>query len=363
MPTAPGGRSVLELLQRNFGFAWAAGIVMAAAMIVFAAILELPVWDPDSIVPGYIRMPAIVAIAILADVVPRVLWHSRHALRGILGTWRAVWRERWPSSQLLFAIGGVSAWYLCYATFRNLKSMAPFVNDRNWDPEMARLDRVLFFDHDPAQVTHDLFGTGIAAHFFSLAYMVWIVLVPASIAIALVWTRHTSAGSWYVTAVAFDWMLGALFYILFPSVGPIYSEPEKFAALPDTMVSRLAADMWDTRVAVLDDRFGAGTLQTIAAFPSLHVGIMVTICLVVQYVGLSRWIRLTAWAFLVVTILATIYLGWHFFIDTIAGAAVGSVTVWAAALATGNHDGLKPRLRRDAPLAQPLPQARQDQAH
>jgi len=351
-PSGAGGRSVLELLQRNFGFAWAVGIVMAVAMAVFAAILELPIWDPDSIVPGYIRMPAIVLAAILVDVAPRVLWRSRRSLRRMPSTWLAVWRERWPTSHLLFAIGGVSAWYLCYATFRNLKSMAPFINERNWDSEMARLDRVLFFDHDPAQVTHDLFGTGIAAHVFSTAYMAWIVLIPASIAIALVWTRHTSAGSWYVTAVAFDWMLGALFYILLPSVGPIYSEPEKFQALPDTLVSRLAADMWDTRLAVLDDRFAAGTLQTIAAFPSLHVGIMVTICLIVEYVGLSRWIRLASWAFLLVTILATVYLGWHFFIDTIAGAAVGSVTVWAAALATGNHEGLRPKLRKATATAE-----------
>lgn len=345
---------MLELLQRNFGFAWAAGIVMAAAMIVFAAILELPIWDPESFVPGYIRMPGIVGLAILADVVPRVVWRSRGAWRGILGTWRAVWRERWPLSQLLFAVSGVSAWYLCYATFRNLKSMVPFINDRSYDAEMARLDDVLLLGHHPATVTHDLFGTGWAAHVFSTAYTGWMLLIPASIAIALVWTRHTSAGSWYVTAVAFDWMLGAFLYLALPSVGPIYTEPERYAGLADTITSRLAADIWETRLAVLDDRFAAGTLQTIAAFPSLHVGIMVTICLVVEYVGLARWIRVAAWLFLGLTLVATVYFGWHYFIDTIAGAAVGSFAVWAAALATGNNDGLKPRLRRDDAVSTPV---------
>ncbi len=338
---------MLELLQRNFGFAWAAGIVMAVAMVVFAAILELPVWDPDSIVPGYIRMPAIVALAILADVVPRVLWRSRRGVRAVHRTWLAVWRERWPTSHLLFAIGGVSAWYLCYATFRNLKSMAPFVNDRNWDAEMARLDRVLFFDHDPAQVTarplrhrrrrarvqHRLHGVdraGPGEHRDRPG------LDPPHERRLLV--RHRGR-----------LRLDARRAVLHPvAVGrsDLQRAARSSSDLPDTLVTRLAADMWDTRLAVLDDRFAAGTLQTIAAFPSLHVGIMVTICLIVEYVGLARWIRLAAWAFLVVTILATVYLGWHFFIDTIAGAAVGSVTVWAAALATGNHDGLRPRLRR-----------------
>ncbi|MDO9497906.1 MAG: phosphatase PAP2 family protein, partial [Nocardioides sp.] len=191
--------------------------------------------------------------------------------------------------------------------------------------------------------------TGFAAQVFSAVYIIWIVLVPVSIAIALVWTRHTAAGSWYVTAVAFDWALGAAIYLLFPSVGPIYSDPETFAGLPETYVSQLQESMWDDRLAVVGDVVGSGTLQTIAAFASLHVGIMVTICLIVEYVGLARWIRITSWVFLVLTVFATVYLGWHFFIDAIAGAVLGAGTVWLAAMATGNRVGLRPRLRRDEP--------------
>nr|WP_227467916.1 phosphatase PAP2 family protein [Nocardioides lijunqiniae] len=212
---------------------------------------------------------------------------------------------------------------------------------------MADLDKVLWLGHDPAKVLHDLLGTGFAAHLFSAVYIIWIVLVPVSIAIALVWTRHTAAGSWYVTAVAFDWAFGAAIYLMFPSVGPIYSDPKTFAGLPDTYVSKLADSMWDDRLAVVGDVVGSGTLQTIAAFASLHVGIMVTICLVVEYVGLARWLRVAAWVFLVLTVFATVYLGWHFFIDAIAGAALGAFTVWLAAMATGNRVGLRPRLRRE----------------
>jgi hypothetical protein len=67
----------------------------------------------------------------------------------------------------------------------------------------------------------------------------WIGLVPVSIAIALVWTRHKQAGAWYVTAVAVDWCLGATIYLLLPTVGPIYSDPSSFAGLPHTYVSDL----------------------------------------------------------------------------------------------------------------------------
>jgi len=345
----PSG-SVRPLLERNFAGAWAAGIAMAVAMVVFSVINEIPIRDPDSLIPGYIRFPAIVLGAIALDVVPRLVWRARHSVRDVPTAWRAIMRERWPLSHWVFAVGGVTAWYLTYAAFRNLKNMAPFINHKVWDDQFAKLDRELWFGHDPAAVLHDVFGTGIAAHFFSLIYFVWIALVPVSIAIALVWTRHTRAGSWYVTAVAFDWMLGATGYILFPSLGPVYNEEQRslFTALPETYNTKLADSLLDDRVAVMGDRFASGALQTIAAFPSLHVGIMVTICLIVQYVGLARWIRITSWVFLGLTILATIYLGWHFFIDVIAGCAVGSVTVWAAAMVTGNHVGLRPQMLVDA---------------
>ncbi len=350
--------SVRTLIERNFGAAWITGIAMVAATIVFAAIGELPVRDPDSLIPGYIRFPAIVLGAIALDIVPRVLWRARRSPSTVATHWRDVLRERWPAAHWRYAIGGVTAWYLCYTAFRNLKSMAPFINEKSWDDEFARLDRVLWFGHEPATVMHDLFGTGIAAHFFSTVYFVWIALVPVSIAIALVFTRSTRAGSWYVTAVAFDWALGAAFYILFPSVGPVYNTEQRglFTDLPQTYNTLLADSMWDDRVAVMSDRFEAGTLQTIAAFPSLHVGIMVTICLTVTYIGMARWIQVASWVFLGLTVLATIYLGWHFFIDVIGGAALGSFTVWAAAMVTGNRIGLRPQLQRagddeDAPFS------------
>ena len=339
----------LRALTRDFGAAWVAGIAMVVAMVLIAAIENLPIRDPDNLIPGYIRFPGIVLLAVLADIVPRVLWRARRTPwrpSALVGRWREVVTERWPASHLKFVLAGISAWYLCYATFRNLKSMAPFVNGHLWDIDMARLDRFLWLGREPAEVLHDLFGTGIAAHFFSGVYMVWIGLVPITIAIALTWTRHTRAGAWYVTAVAFDWMLGAALYLLLPSVGPIYSDPEMFASLPTTSVTTLAESMLAERQAVVGDPWGSGSMQTIAAFASLHVGIMVTICLMVEYVGLSKLIRVCAWVFLALTVLATIYLGWHFFVDTIAGAALGSFTVWAAAMATGNHVGLRPRLRR-----------------
>jgi len=335
---------------KHFGLAWGAGIALALTAVVMSVTEDLPIREPDGVLPSYITFPGVLLLAILIDVVPRVVHRagSRRTWspRGLGAVTREVMGERWPASHWWFALTGLAAWYLSYAAFRNVKSMAPLVNHRLWDSDLASIDQFLFAGHDPARVLHAWFGEGIAAHLLSGVYIVWIGLVPVSIAIALVWTRHTHAGSWYVTAVAVDWCLGAAIYVLLPTVGPIYSDPQSFAGLPHTDVSDLQETLWNDRLAVLADPRGADTLQTVAAFASLHVGIMITICLVAELVALPRWVRLSAWVFLGLTILSTVYLGWHFATDVLGGLAMGTFAVWIAGIATGNRVGWRVRLNQ-----------------
>ena len=346
---------------KHFGLAWIAGISLAIAAIVMSTAKDLPIREPDGVLPSYVTFPGVLLLAILIDVVPRMVHRASGrrdwSLPGLRVVAREVMTERWPASHWWFALTGLAAWYLGYAAFRNVKSMAPLVNDRLWDPDLASIDQFLFAGHDPARVLHAWFGEGIAAHLLSGVYIIWIGLVPVSIAIALVWTRHKYAGAWYVTAVAVDWCLGAAIYVLLPTVGPIYSDPNNFAGLPHTYVSDLQETLWTDRLAVMADPTGAGTLQTVAAFASLHVGIMITICLVAELVQLPRWIRTSAWVFLGLTILSTVYLGWHFAADVIGGLVMGSFAVWLAGMATGNRVGWRVRLNRDwegqAPSASP----------
>jgi membrane-associated phospholipid phosphatase len=212
----------------------------------------------------------------------------------------------------------------------------PFVNRHLWDGVLEDVDRLMFFGHDPAVLLHDLLGTGAAAHFFSFIYVVWIVMVPASLVVALAWSRDARAGAWYVTAIAVDWVLGVTTYFLVPSLGPIYARPEMFSDLARTDVTRLQVWMMEDRHAVLVNPLTTDAVQTIAAFASLHVGISVTMCVMAELLRLNRFLRLFLWVFLALTVIATVYLGWHYFVDAIGGAALGVAGVWIAAKGTGN---------------------------
>ncbi len=328
--------------------------VMTVATILICSVQGLGIHDPDddALGPAYVRFPLFLLAAFLCDVLPRVVLRHRREKEGYAVAFRAVLHERWRPSQVRFMFIGLAGWYVTYATFRNLKNAVPFVNGSLWDDTMARLDHTLWLGHDPAQVLHSVFGEGIAASAFSLIYVAWIGLIPLTLMWALVWSRNHALGSWFVTAFAVDWALGAATYFAFPTLGPIYSDAATFDGLRDTTVTMLQGSMIDDRALVLNDPTGHHALQSIAAFASLHVGLMVTMCLLVELAGARRSLRIVAWAFLALTAVATVYLGWHFFVDTLGGAVVGAAAVWVAALATGNHVGWRPRLVRE-PVDQP----------
>lgn len=331
-------------------------MALAAALVAWEH--HLPLRDPDGAnMPTWFRLPVIVASAVALDVLARWVlvlrsegWAGRTTLRGVL-------RERWDRDQVWFTVSGLVTWYVAYVAFRNLKSYVPFVTDRIADPELRHLDRLIWLGHDPAVLLHDVLGTGFANWVMASVYLIWIGLVPATLAIALVWTRRSTAGAWYVTAISLNWCLGVILYYAVPSLGPTYSSPEWFASLPRTPNTAVRDLLLSDRIDVLAGPWDTHSVQTIAAFASLHVAVMVTICLVVEMIRLPLVVRVASWAFLGMTMVATIYLGWHFFIDVIAGVGVGVAAVVIAAGVTGN-----PLRRRDEPwtFRAPVPAAAPD---
>jgi membrane-associated phospholipid phosphatase len=180
-------------------------------------------------------------------------------------------------------------------------------------------------------------------------------MVPASLVVALVWSRDARAGAWYVTAIALDWVLGVATYFAVPTLGPIYSRPEMFDDLPRTDVTGLQEMMMSERHEVLVNPFTTQAVQTIAAFASLHVAISVTMCVMAELLRLHRTVRVFLWVFLALTVVATVYLGWHFFVDALGGAVIGTAAVWIAAKGTGNSFRRRSASDVTTPVAAPDP--------
>jgi membrane-associated phospholipid phosphatase len=183
-------------------------------------------------------------------------------------------------------------------------------------------------------VLHELLGTGTTAEFLSAVYLLFLVFVPLSLGAALVWGRSARNGAWYVTALCLNWVLGVASYYVVPSLGPAFVAPHLYADLPRTDVTRLQTYLAETRFEVVWDPAGADALAGIAGFASLHVSVVFTAALIAHRVGLPLLLRSALWCFLVLTVVATAYFGWHYVVDDIAGVLLGWLAVVLAERAT-----------------------------
>ena len=321
-------------LARPYAFVVGLALCTAVVALVVTSAYDLPLRDPDGIAgPAVVRLPAVVLLMLAADVVPRAV--RRRDLLGVV-------RERLAPSRLLLVAVGLGSFYVIYVSYRNLKGALPFARPEVQDRELLELDRDLALGHDPADLLHELLGTGLAAHVLSVSYLLFLAFVPLSLGAALVWGRSVRAGAFYVTALSLNWVLGTASYYAVPSLGPVFVRPAEYADLPDTGVTALQASLAQGRAEVLADPAGADAVAGIAAFASLHCSIVFTAVLVAHRLGLPVLVRAALWAFLVLTVLATAYFGWHYLVDDVAGLAIGAASVAVAAAVTRERSTAPP---------------------
>jgi len=329
------------MTRRAYGFA--VGLALSVGLLAWVGSyrLDLPLRDPDGLAgPAYIRLPLIVIIFFLSDVVPRCLIKNR-GFKNFVPSFKAYTKERWTKSRIALVGVGLSSFYVVYVSYRNIKGFLPFVRtDTLYDSTLHKLDIALMFGHDPAVVLHHVLGTGISAHVLSYIYIMFLTFVPVSLGAALVWSKNVATGFWYVTALCINWVLGALSYYWLPSLGPFYKNGA-FNELPETGVTALQRGLAAGRQRVLEDPHSTTSIQSVAAFASLHVSIIFTAALICHYVIQSRWVRWTMWIYFVLTAISTVYFGWHYLLDDIAGLAIGWIAVWIGAKTTGHVMGVQ----------------------
>ncbi|MDP9444418.1 MAG: phosphatase PAP2 family protein [Actinomycetota bacterium] len=325
------------MARRAYALTVALAVVMGVVSVATAWALDLPLRDPDGMFgPSYVRLPVLVLLFFAADVVPRALYRAR-GVRGSLAHARQIAAQRWNRGRVTLAVVGLASFYLTYVGYRNLKSFLPWIREDLYDEALLWSDRVLFLGEHPATLLHGILGTGISAHVLSLVYVGYLLFVPASLAAWLVWSRSLAAGFWYCTALSLNWVLGVVSYYLVPTQGPVFAEPSLFWELPATAVAQLQAALSSSRFDVFVDPHGTEAVQSIAGFASLHVSVVFSAALITHLTVRTAWVRRAMWTYLALTIVSTVYFGWHYVADDLAGLLIGAVSVWLSAVATGHH--------------------------
>jgi hypothetical protein len=323
--------------RRAYALLIAVAIVMGLAAILASIILGEGLKDPDgSLGPSYVRLPSMVLGAFLIDVVPRSLWRSRRRLRSFPSQVKSIIDEHWTRERIALVVIGLVSFYVTYVSYRNLKNFLPLVYGKTtYDHALHQIDRFLMFGHEPAIVLHSLLGETFAAHILATVYLMFLPVSPLSLIVFLVWSRNISWGYWYATAQCLAWMLGTVSYYALPTLGPNFAFPFRYTDLSETGVTSLLNSLYYSRLDVIRAPLTTDSIQSVAGFASLHVGIILTLALITHYTVRHAWLRWSMWVYFGLTVISTIYFGWHYLSDDIAGAAIAGLSVWIGGLATG----------------------------
>jgi len=328
-------------------------VLMGALAVTAALSLDKRLVDPEGFLgPSWLRLPLLLAGAFLLDLLPRTLWVSRFRP----GQWRALVRERvkehWTRERLTLVVVGLVCFYTTYVSYRNLKSFLPFVlDDTKYDRTLHLVDRLLMFGHEPGVVLHHLLGTGFMAYVLSYVYLWFLPLVPLALTAWLIWAKPIAYGYWFATSQSIAWSLGTLSYYALPTLGPGLMYSYIYADLPHTPTSALMEALQNTRQQVVKGGL-EGVVQSVAGFASLHTAITLLVALMIQYTVQNRVLKIVFWVNFVLTVLATIYFGWHYIADDLAGVMIALVSFYVGGVVSGQkfvRGGLVPPAPDDAP--------------
>jgi hypothetical protein len=311
--------------------------VMGVLAFVVSNHYDRPLLDPEGkfLGPSWARLPLLLFGALLLDLLPRTLWYSRLRPSSMPGIVRERLATHWNRERVTLVAVGIVSFYITYVSYRNLKSSLPFVRgDVEYDRELMYLDRVLFFGQDPPVVLHAVLGDSVSAHFLSYIYLWFLPLVPLALTAWLVWSRNISYGYWFATSQCLAWSLGTLSYYALPTKGPGFEYFSRYTDLTHTPTTDLMNSLAFARADVIHGGV-TGIVQSVAGFASLHCAITLLVALMVQFTLRNRTLKIVFWANFAITVIATIYFGWHYLADDVAGIMIAFVSFYLGGVATG----------------------------
>ena len=173
----------------------------------------------------------------------------------------------------------------------------------------------------------------------SYIYLWFLPLVPLALMAWLVWSRNMSYGYWFATSQCIAWALGTASYYALPTLGPGLEYTPLYSDLTHTPTTDLMNSLVKTRQEV---KFGGydgsgveGIVNSVAGFASLHTAITLLVALMVQYTLHSKILKWVFWINFALTVVATIYFGWHYLADDIAGVMIAIIAFYLGGIASG----------------------------
>lgn len=195
-----------------------------------------------------------------------------------------------------------------------IKQAIPSINPKLFDSELLRIDRIIHLGLNPNTATAAMLGNYYVSGVMDIVYVSWYLLKPMVIAYFAIVPDGAAHRRFFMSYFAM-WMACGLCAVLLPSLGPVYTHPEWFGELHMPIARNLQATLHSDYLKALADpeKYRAVIFEGIAAFPSLHVGIVALFAFFIS--SQSRKLGFAMFAYLVLIQFGSVLLGWHYALD------------------------------------------------
>ena len=230
--------------------------------------------------------------------------HWRRAIFGKYFTWRNV-------IDLFRVLILLKLTLLIYC---NIKQSIPSINGRLYDTGLLSLDRMVHFGFNPSLAAGSIpFGDTVIP-LIDKIYLLWYILKPLVLAFFIIIPDRVMHIRFF-TAYFAIWIFGGLAAVIIPSLGPVYIHPEWFnprrmhfaASLQHKLLVHYEKSLIDPA------GFRVYIYEGIAAFPSLHVGIVALFTFFIWKVNRTCGIAMALYTLLIQA--GSVLLGWHYAVD------------------------------------------------
>jgi len=217
---------------------------------------------------------------------------------------------------------GAIVYCLVYATlisYTNLKAAIPLLNHNDYDPLLYRWDSSLLHVLSLGGfITIPKYST--VSNFFDMIYFQMWTLACVSLALSF---RDRAVFWRYTMALCLAFGLSIPISVFFPSLGPAFWRPGLFSYISNTNSAEVMNGLWKNYLSFKTNPFGTsiGGGNGIVAMPSLHIALVYlsVVALEKRFAGLRYILR----GILALFVITTVYLGWHYLSDGVAGLLLG----------------------------------------
>lgn len=309
--------------------------IVVMAFLASRGLLQIPLFT-HYLIATVVPIAAVVATRLFGETAYHVL-HVRPFL--LTGLWQGVRQsELFSPERAIAAAIPILLLPIFSSTFTSFKVAIPQIAPFSWDPILMHYDMVLHGGVQPWEWLQPLLGHPFVTSAISYLYNIW-----HGMWLIVYWQIFRISGRalrmQFLLAYVLTWMvLGSIGAFFLSSAGPCYygdvvDGPNPYAGLMTYLHQAhgeyqnwaiLAQDyLWQLYQSGQSD-LGGG----ISAMPSLHVAVSLLLFLLARHY--DRRITWLAGVFVVVMLVGSVHLGWHYALDGYLGLMGAMLAWWGA---------------------------------